>query len=160
MENDKLYKSLDLVHHAIRLLDVNSIPEKNSTIALAQATGSAITNLYTVVREMSKEFEKKSPTAMTPMTPDQCTPDPYEGNHIKRFMDILRTDDEYKHAVHSNIAMAFVDNRNWFLTARNKKKNKGKKLKGRRFNKHLSDKEVHEVANLAAEHFLNQFTKP
>ncbi len=57
----------------------------------------------------------------------------------------LENDIDYRRAWVANIAMSYIDNEQWYKT----------KAKKRTLNK----KDKHTVANMAAEHFINQLCK-
>lgn len=59
--------------------------------------------------------------------------------------EALRTDESYRIAWKANIAMAFVDNSDWYKKRKNKKS--------------LSRRDIWEIANLAADYFLGQLTE-
>lgn len=66
-------------------------------------------------------------------------------NAIKLFKTSFEKDEGFRIGYQANIAMAFVDNYRWYQEKHNKTV--------------LNNKEIHEVANNAANYFLNLWTR-
>lgn len=64
---------------------------------------------------------------------------------INHLVEVLKNDENYRRSWSANIAMAYIDNENWYKKKENKR--------------YLSRKDKHTIANNAAEYFLNLLCK-